>query len=119
MTHLLNSGGIVHIDVPNANSLGAKTRRLHHGDTNWGIIALPHHQIGYYPESLRGLLQRSGLDVLEIVERPTDDGVFGQTILADFYSFQGRYVGRSLSGTWLPVDRIGAKAVELGLKEVA
>ena len=81
MSSLLQPGGIIHIDVPNADSWGARVRRVYHGRYRWGVISLPHHQIGYYPDSLRKLFSDTGLETLKILERPTDDEVFGQVIL--------------------------------------
>jgi SAM-dependent methyltransferase len=74
-------GGIVHIDVPNANSWGSRVRRIYHEQDNWGAIQLPHHQFGYHPATLRRLFEIAGLEDISVSERPTSHAVFGQTIL--------------------------------------
>lgn len=81
MVRLVRPGGLIHVDVPNAGSWGARVRRWRHGDSNWGVIALPHHQIGYQAKSLGRLLEDAGLTVLQLLEKPTNDGVYGQTII--------------------------------------
>lgn len=78
---LLRPGGIMHMDVPNANSWGARARRLHSSDLVWGALSLPCHQMSYHAQSLRRLFEDVGFTSLRIMERPTDDGIFGQTIL--------------------------------------
>jgi SAM-dependent methyltransferase len=81
MTAALKTGGILHIDVPNADSWGARIKRVVHNDRKWGVIALTHHQIGYYPQSMQRIFTDTGLAIVSILERPVDDDVFGQTIL--------------------------------------
>jgi 2-polyprenyl-3-methyl-5-hydroxy-6-metoxy-1,4-benzoquinol methylase len=77
----INSQGIVHIDVPNGSSWGAKVRRMRPGIKMWSALDLPEHQISYQPSSLKKLLVDAELEVISIEEKPTDDQTFGQTIL--------------------------------------
>jgi 2-polyprenyl-3-methyl-5-hydroxy-6-metoxy-1,4-benzoquinol methylase len=81
MAKSLRDGGLLHIDVPNANSWGSRVRRIRHGRDNWGAITLPAHQVGYFPESMSRLLSDASFEIIEVSERPTDDHLFGQTIL--------------------------------------
>ena len=81
MKGLARPGGLVHLDVPNAAGWGAQLRRLRRGRARWGVIDPPHHQIGYYPKSLRILVERAALEIMSIMERPTDDSTYGQAIL--------------------------------------
>jgi SAM-dependent methyltransferase len=81
MTRMVHPGGLVHVDVPNSAGWGARLRRLRRGRGCWGILNPPHHQIGYYPETLQKLLENAGLEILAIMEKPTNDNVFGQAIL--------------------------------------
>jgi SAM-dependent methyltransferase len=81
MAKAIRPGGIVHIDVPNANSWGSRVRRIYHGKGNWGAIQLPHHQVGYHPATLRCLFELVGFEDVSVSERPTSHTVFGQTIL--------------------------------------
>jgi 2-polyprenyl-3-methyl-5-hydroxy-6-metoxy-1,4-benzoquinol methylase len=81
MKNLAHPGGLIHLDVPNSAGWGARLRRLHRGNKRWGMLEPPHHQIGYYPVTLRRLLESSGLEIIQIIEKPTNDRVFGQAIL--------------------------------------
>jgi SAM-dependent methyltransferase len=81
MVKAMRLGGILRIDVPNADSWGARVRRLRHGTQNWGVIWLPYHQIGYYRRTFTLLFKRQGLEILEISERPTDHSIHGEIIL--------------------------------------
>jgi hypothetical protein len=45
------------------------------------VIALPHHQMAYHSVSLHRLFSYAGLEVVDMLERPTDDDVFGQIII--------------------------------------
>ena len=76
-------GGLVHVDVPNANSWGSMVRRWRPGPNTWGAISMPHHQVGYHPQTIRRLFNLAGLKVLQVSEESTDHAIFGQTILPD------------------------------------
>jgi len=78
---LMQLNGILHIDVPNAHSWGARLRRYYHGSFNWGVISLPNHQFGYHARTLSTLFEECGFETLQILERPTNDKIFGQIIL--------------------------------------
>jgi 2-polyprenyl-3-methyl-5-hydroxy-6-metoxy-1,4-benzoquinol methylase len=81
MASALRPGGILHVDVPNADSWGSRVRRIFHGDGKWGVIKLPHHQLGYYPITIKSLLERAGLQVIQVSENASNDRVLGQFIL--------------------------------------
>jgi 2-polyprenyl-3-methyl-5-hydroxy-6-metoxy-1,4-benzoquinol methylase len=98
MTTAVRTGGLVHIDVPNANSWGSRVRRWYHGDNNWGVIKLPHHQIGYYPATLKYLLQLSGLQVIQVSECPTTHPVLGHFILPNSARARMAILGTRLLG---------------------
>jgi 2-polyprenyl-3-methyl-5-hydroxy-6-metoxy-1,4-benzoquinol methylase len=101
---LLRPGGVLHIDVPNANSWGAKFRRLRSSDLVWGALSLPYHQMGYHAASLRRLFADVGLTRVRIMERSTDDEVFGQTILpSSFMSILAMQASRLLGHGYLLV----------------
>jgi SAM-dependent methyltransferase len=78
---LCKTGGIVHIDVPNASSWGSIVRRQLKNDLRWGAIDLPAHQIGYQPKSLITLFEQVNLKEIVTYQKSTDDAIFGQTIL--------------------------------------
>jgi ArsR family transcriptional regulator len=81
MRDMASKGGLIHLDVPNSASWGARYHRFRRGKKRWGMLEPPHHQMGYYPATLRRLLEDAGLEILRVVEKPTDDEVFGQAIL--------------------------------------
>lgn len=81
MAQFLRPGGLLHIDVPNANSWGSQVRRCFRSQRNWGAIALPQHQIGYFPVSIKRLFDNAGLKLIGVFEKPTNDKVYGQIIL--------------------------------------
>jgi 2-polyprenyl-3-methyl-5-hydroxy-6-metoxy-1,4-benzoquinol methylase len=94
----INSQGIVHIDVPNGNSWGAKVRRIRPSVKMWSALDLPEHQICYQPSSLKKLLVDADLEIISIQEKPTDDQTFGQTILPSSFPSKvaiglSRYLG--------------------------
>src|SRR5207248_2639575 len=81
MVQYLGPGGILHIDVPNADYWGARFKRLRHGTANWGAIRFPHHQIGYYRNTLTTLFEQQHLDIIELAEMPVAHAIFGQVIV--------------------------------------
>ena len=56
---LIEPGGLLHVQVPNAGSL---TRRLSGGE--WASLVFPQHVYFYEPRTLSGLLERFGFKVL-------------------------------------------------------
>jgi SAM-dependent methyltransferase len=119
MAKSVRTGGLLHIDVPNANSWGSRVRRVRHGPDNWGSLWLPAHQVGYYPETMSQLLGGAGFEIVEISERPTNHGVFGQTILPESWkSHAAIFVSRVLGHGYLLVG-IGRKLSSAAQDEAA
>jgi 2-polyprenyl-3-methyl-5-hydroxy-6-metoxy-1,4-benzoquinol methylase len=104
MAALLRTGGLLHVDVPNGDSWGARVRRVQRHDQRFGAIELPHHQLGYHPRSLSALLSSGGLSVVELLQLPTDDPTFGQVILpTNFASLAAISASRLLGHGYLLV----------------
>ena len=126
MAKSLRMGGLLHIDVPNANSWGSRVRRVRHGAENWGSLWLPAHQVGYYPESMSQLLGGAGFEIVEISERPTNHSVFGQTILPEGWKshaaiFASKVLGHGylLVGIGCKVSRAAQNEADLAKRKMA
>jgi SAM-dependent methyltransferase len=81
MARRLRPGGLLHIDVPNGDSWGARLRRLRASKGSYGAISLPEHEFGYQPRTLSLALSLAGMQRIEVLEKPVNDRAFGQTIL--------------------------------------
>lgn len=77
---LLSDGGILHIDVPNHDSLTSLYRKANPFHRDYGFVQPMHHLIAYTRKSLAYLLQTSGFEVAEIAAYANDDGTFGQLV---------------------------------------
>jgi len=110
MVRALMPDGIVHVDIPNADSWGSRLRRRRHGPENWGVIALPHHQMGYYARTLNCLFAQSGLKVHSIGEHPTDHSVFGQVILPTAFRSRAALLASRFLGHGYLLVGVGRKA---------
>lgn len=78
---LISDGGIVHLDVPNHDSLSARIRRWNPRATEYGFIQAPHHLIAYRALSLKRLIEACGFSVVRIGAFPNDHEVFGQLLV--------------------------------------
>lgn len=96
MTKLLRPGGLLHVDVPNGDSWGSRLRRLRPSEERWGVITLPPHQMGYRRKTLTKMFERARLSMIGVFERPTNDPVFGQTVLP-----QGARATAAMTLSWL------------------
>ena len=75
---LLAGGGVIHVDVPNQNSLTSMLRRLNIFSNEYGFIQPMHHLIAYTNKSLAYLLEHSGYEVVHMSPYPNNDKIFGQ-----------------------------------------
>lgn len=78
---LLASGGLVHLDVPNHDSLISRLRRVNPSASGFGFIQPPHHLVAYRKKSLRLLLAACGLEPLDIAAYPNNHPVYGQLLV--------------------------------------
>lgn len=69
--------GLIHIDVPNQQSLIATARRLL-GATDYGFIQRPFHLRAYNADSLRYAMSVAGFDIRVCRGVANDHAVFGQ-----------------------------------------
>lgn len=65
IAHIIRGGGVLAVEVPNIESVQA--RRL--GDA-WPHLDVDHHVAHYGPDSMRRLIKRSGLEVVEVETFP-------------------------------------------------
>ena len=75
----VTSKGVIHIDVPNHNSLAADLRKKF-SKTDYGFIQPPYHMIAYNADSLSHLLKSCGLAPLFCKAYRNDDIVWGQLV---------------------------------------
>lgn len=71
--------GLLHIDVPNHDSLTANIRKIYH-PTQYGFIQPAYHMMAYNKSSLNNLLNRCGLDVIDCHAVSNDDPIWGQLV---------------------------------------
>lgn len=72
--------GIVHLDVPNHESLAAVARR-YLSSTEYGFIQPPYHMFAYTPKTLRYTLSLGGFRDVRVTPARNDDPVWGQLIV--------------------------------------
>lgn len=75
----LRPGGLLHLDVPNDNSLTARLRRLRKPTGEYGFLQIPYHLIAYTQASMEHLLQSHPLEVRVLGPYANNHSVFGQT----------------------------------------
>lgn len=73
-------GGIIHMDVPNHNSLTAWYRKINVFHDHYGFIEPPHHLIAYTQKSLSMLLQKSNYEIVYVGTHANDHPLFGQLL---------------------------------------
>lgn len=71
--------GLVHVDVPNQDSLAATVRKTT-SRTEFGFIQPPHHMMAYNRKALSGLFIRCGLKPLLAGAFRNDDPLWGQLV---------------------------------------
>lgn len=76
----LADGGILHIDVPNHDSLTSFYRRANLFHDDYGFLQLNHHLIAYTKKSLTHLLKLNSFQVCHIGAYSVDDDTFGQLL---------------------------------------
>ncbi len=69
--------GLVHVDVPNHDSLAANIRKWA-DTTNYGFIQPPYHMIAYNKRSLSALFNRGGIHLDVIKAFRNDHDIYGQ-----------------------------------------
>ena len=76
------NNGILHLDVPNHNSLVSTARKLPLGKNqkDYGFIQPPYHMLAYTKPSLERLLQRDGLSDIKVQAYENNHAVWGQLI---------------------------------------
>jgi 2-polyprenyl-3-methyl-5-hydroxy-6-metoxy-1,4-benzoquinol methylase len=78
---LLNKGGILHLDVPNQESVTSLYRRMNPFHKEYGFVQPMHHLIAYTRKSLQLLLTRCNYDVIYLKAHTEEHPVFGQLLV--------------------------------------
>jgi Methyltransferase domain len=73
------AGGLLHIDVPNHDSLVSHVRKLASAN-EYGFIQPPYHMLAYTKRSLTTVLEQSGLTGIDVRAFANDDPVWGQLV---------------------------------------
>jgi len=77
---VLAPGGLVHLDVPNHDSLVSAARKHVPFGPDYGFIQPPHHLVAYNVPSLTALLRSNGLQPVDVRAVSNTDPVFGQLV---------------------------------------
>jgi hypothetical protein len=78
---MLAQGGILHIDVPNHNSLTSFLRKINIFSDDFRFSQPPHHLVAYTKQSLSLLLQKSNFDLVKIDASANNYKTFGQLLM--------------------------------------
>ena len=78
--NMLN-GGVLHIDVPNHDSMISLYRRLNPFHSEYGFLQPNHHLIAYNKKSLSYLLNKNGFKLIKVRAYSNDDNTFGQLVM--------------------------------------
>lgn len=81
LRRLLCPDGLVHLDVPNHDSLLSRLRRLNLFSSDFGFIQPPCHLIAYRRKSLSLLMCRCGFEVVKIGGYPNNHRILGQLMV--------------------------------------
>ena len=74
-------GGVLHIDVPNHDSMTSLYRRLNPSHPEYGFLQPNHHLIAYNKKSLSYLLNKNGFKLIKVRAYSNDDNTFGQLVM--------------------------------------
>lgn len=77
----LCDNGLVHVDVPNHDSLTSKIRKIYHPN-HYGFIQPSYHMIAYNQKSLSKLYSRCNLEILQCKPVSNDDMLWGQLVIS-------------------------------------
>jgi len=77
----MNDGGILHIDVPNHDSLSSLYRKLNPFHPQYGFLQPYHHLIAYTKQSLSYLLEQNNFTIKQVKAYPNNDKTFGQLLV--------------------------------------
>jgi 2-polyprenyl-3-methyl-5-hydroxy-6-metoxy-1,4-benzoquinol methylase len=78
---LLLNGGILHIDVPNHNSISSLLRKVNPFQKDYGFIQPNHHLIAYTEKSLSHLLKQNQFKIRQLRAYENNHDTFGQLIV--------------------------------------
>ncbi len=79
--NLLSDNGLLHMDVPNHESLMSLYRRLNIFSKEYGFLQPNHHLIAYNKNSLSRLLEKNRFNILHLGAYPNDHNIMGQLLV--------------------------------------
>ena len=92
----LNPGGIIHLELPNQNSLNARIRRLSYlFSKDYGFIQPPMHLRAYQKYTIEYLFKKLNIDLKNIFTCANTDKSWGQVrnynlFQKSLYAFSGK-----------------------------
>ncbi|MDP6615159.1 MAG: class I SAM-dependent methyltransferase [Candidatus Marinimicrobia bacterium] len=92
----LKPGGIIHLELPNQNSLTARLRRISSKlSFDYGFIQPPMHLRAYRKQTIKHLFRQFDLYSKMVIDCGNTDGIWGQVrdynlFQKSFYSFAGK-----------------------------
>ncbi len=78
---VLNNDGILHIDVPNENSMISYLRKFFKNENFYGAIRPPYHMRAYTSISLNNLFLRNNFHKIKTFSKINFDRTFGQLVI--------------------------------------
>lgn len=93
----VSPNGLLHLDVPNHNSVVAMARKLF-SRSEYGFIQPPHHMLAYTAQSMKYLLSDNGFHEIEVIAHRNDHPVWGQLIASSSLSSKVIYYFAGMLG---------------------
>ena len=78
---ILNTNGILHIDVPNDNSMISYLRKIFKNNKYYGAIRPPFHMRAFSQTSLKNLFLKNNFYLVKTFSKINSDRTFGQLVL--------------------------------------
>lgn len=101
--------GLLHVDVPNHDSLVSTGRKLFH-KREYGFIQPPHHLRAYTSRSLRAAMEMAGFEIRYSGGLRNDDPVLGQLVATPTFLHKLMYNASGLVGRGSLLVMIGLSA---------
>lgn len=85
MRSLLSNWGIIHLDVPNHNSLISFYRKLNFLHSQYGFLQPDHHMIAYSKISLKKILLSNGFKICHLQTYSNNHPLMGQLLPKNYF----------------------------------
>lgn len=77
----MDSHGLLHLDVPNQDSITSLYRRINRLHPEYGFVQPMHHLIAYNRNSLTHLVKQCGFEIIHLDAHTEEEPVFGQLMV--------------------------------------